>query len=211
MEKAFKVMTLTEEQKLMCADYQLQNEANALWKSTKPILVALQPNLKREHFKVAFYNNYFPDSVRERKETEFIELKQGSNSVLEYQQDFEKLFFFALEHLKGDQANAKRFEKGLRPAIGAVLVDQYLHSYAQVVQAAKSIKDKQRENYHAIQGKRTMTPSRFGKGTYSGGASGNPLETVIEVPTLHRDDLWNDELVVHEDGCVCDDCAFGAY
>ncbi|XP_042490177.1 uncharacterized protein LOC122070134 [Macadamia integrifolia] len=111
---------------------------------------AFKPNLIWEHFKVAFYNNYFPDSVRERKETEFMELNQGSNSVLEYQQDFEKLFFFALEHLKGDQAKAKRFEKGLRPAIGVVLVAQYLHSYAQVVQAAISIEDKQRENYHAI-------------------------------------------------------------
>ncbi|XP_042485955.1 uncharacterized protein LOC122066195 [Macadamia integrifolia] len=141
MEMAFKVMTLTKEQKLMCADYQLQIEANAWWKSTEHILVALQPNLTWDHFKVAFYNNYFPDSVRERKETEFMELKQGSNSVLEYQQDFEKLFF-ALEHLKGNQAKAKRFEKGLRPTIGVVLVAQYLHSYTQVVQAAKSIEDK---------------------------------------------------------------------
>ncbi|XP_042474827.1 uncharacterized protein LOC122056927 [Macadamia integrifolia] len=172
MEKAFKVMTLTEEQKLMCADYRLQNEANAWWKSTEPILVALQPNLTWEHFKMAFYNNYFPDSVRERKETEFMELKQGSNSVLEYQQDFEKLFFFAPENFKGDQAKAKRFEKGLKPTIGAVLVAQYLHSYAQVVQAAKSIEDKQKENYHAIQGKRIVAPSRFGKGTYSSAASG---------------------------------------
>ncbi|XP_042519155.1 uncharacterized protein LOC122092921 [Macadamia integrifolia] len=134
-------------------------------------LVALQPNLTWEHFKVAFYNNYYLDSVRERKETKFIELKQGSNSVLEYQQDFEKLFFFTPEHLKGDQAKAKRFEKGLRSAIGTLLVAQYLHNYAQVVQAAKSIEDKQRENYHTIQGKRTVAPSRFGKGTYSSLAS----------------------------------------
>ncbi|XP_042511734.1 uncharacterized protein LOC122086869 [Macadamia integrifolia] len=126
MEKAFKVMTLIEEQKLI---------------------------------------------VRERKETEFMELKQGSNSVLEYQQDFEKLFFFGPEHLKGDQAKAKRFEKRLRPTIGVVLLAQYLHGYAQVVQPTKSIEDKQRENYHAIQGKRTAAPSRFGKGTYSSAAS----------------------------------------
>ncbi|XP_042485925.1 uncharacterized protein LOC122066176 [Macadamia integrifolia] len=182
-------MTLTEEQKLMCADYQLKNEANAWWKSTKPILVALQPNLTWEHFKVEFYNNYFPDSMRERKEIEFMELKQGSNSVLEYQQDFEKLFFFAPEHLKGDQAKVKRFEKGLRPTIGAMLVAQYLHNYAQVVQATKSIEDKQRENYHTIQGKRTVAPSRFGKGTYSSAASdsnGDPTEFQHSIPSTDR-------------------------
>ncbi|XP_042505598.1 uncharacterized protein LOC122082187 [Macadamia integrifolia] len=147
---------------------------------------AFKPNLTWEHFKVAFYN-YFPDSVRERKETEFMELKQGSNSVLEYRQDFEKLFFFAPELLKGDQEKAKRFEKGLRPTIGSVLVAQYLHSYAQVVQAAKSIEDKQRENYHAIQGKRTVAPSKFGKGTYSSAASGQyrRLETG-QAPPLPR-------------------------
>ena len=40
--------------------------------------------------------------------------------------------------------------------------------------------------------------------------SGNPLETVIEVSALYGGDLWDEELVAHEDGCVCDDCAFGA-
>ncbi|XP_042506966.1 uncharacterized protein LOC122083281 isoform X2 [Macadamia integrifolia] len=40
--------------------------------------------------------------------------------------------------------------------------------------------------------------------------SGNLLETVIEVPALHGGDLWDEELVTHEDGCMCDDCAFGA-
>ncbi|XP_042492345.1 uncharacterized protein LOC122071923 [Macadamia integrifolia] len=112
MDETFEVLTLTGEQKLLCTNYQLQNE--------------------------------------ERKEIDFMDLKQGSKSMLEYQQEFEKLFFFALEHLKEDHAKAKRFKKGLRPTIGAMLVGQYLHSYAQVVQAAKSIEDEQRENYQAL-------------------------------------------------------------
>ncbi|XP_043710279.1 uncharacterized protein LOC122659207 [Telopea speciosissima] len=158
MEKAFEFLGCTEAQKLQCARYKLQHEAEAWWQTTKPILADAHPELTWELFKEEFFKNYFPSSVRRRKEVEFTELSQGPKSILEYQQMFEELFFFAPEHLKTDKAKARKFEDGLRPSIGHVMVAHKAQSYSEVVQTAKEIEDKQRENFAGQRGtgKRTM-------------------------------------------------------
>ncbi|XP_043687569.1 uncharacterized protein LOC122638785 [Telopea speciosissima] len=106
MEKAFKFLGCNDEQKLICAGYKLQYEAKAWWETTRPILEAAHPVLTWEIFKQAFFGNYFSTSVRKRKEVELAELTQGPKSVLEYQQKFEELFFFAPPHLNNDEAKS---------------------------------------------------------------------------------------------------------
>ncbi|XP_043716297.1 uncharacterized protein LOC122664516 [Telopea speciosissima] len=86
MEKAFRFLGCNEEQKLICAGYKLQYEAEAWWETTRPILEAAHPVMTWEIFKQAFFANYFPTSVRKKKEIELAELTQGPKSVLEYQQ-----------------------------------------------------------------------------------------------------------------------------
>ncbi|XP_043710198.1 uncharacterized protein LOC122659114 [Telopea speciosissima] len=115
MEKAFKFLGCNDQQKLICARYKLQYEAEAWWETTKPILQAEHAVLTWDIFKQAFFGNYFPTSVKKRKEIELAELVQGSKSVLEYQQKFEELFFFAPPHMGTDEAKAQKFEDGLRP------------------------------------------------------------------------------------------------
>ncbi|XP_043725598.1 uncharacterized protein LOC122672164 [Telopea speciosissima] len=106
MEKAFKFMGCNEEQKLTCAGYKLQYEAEAWWETTKPILEVAHPVITWEIFKQAFFGNYFLTSVRKKKEIELAELTQGPKSVLQYQQKFEELLFFAPPHLSDDEAKA---------------------------------------------------------------------------------------------------------
>ncbi|XP_043710481.1 uncharacterized protein LOC122659436 [Telopea speciosissima] len=115
MEKAFEFLGYNEQQKLTCARYKLQYEAEAWWETTKPILQAAHPVLTWDIFKQAFFGNYFPTSVKKRKEVELDELTQGPKSVLQYQQKFEELFFFAPPHMGTDEAKAQKFEDGLRP------------------------------------------------------------------------------------------------
>ncbi|XP_043699993.1 uncharacterized protein LOC122650663 [Telopea speciosissima] len=134
MEKAFELLGCTEAQKLQCARYKLQHEAEAWWQTTKPILAAAHPELTWEIFKEAFFGSYFPSCVRRKKEVEFTELNQGPKSVLEYQQMFEELFFFAPEHMKTDEAKARKFEDGLRPSLGHVMVAHKAQGYSEVVQ-----------------------------------------------------------------------------
>ncbi|XP_043705337.1 uncharacterized protein LOC122655187 [Telopea speciosissima] len=109
LEKAFDVLECMDAQKLICARYQLQNEAEARWKATERNLEAAHPNPTREQFKEVFFKNYFPESFRNKKEAEFSALVQGSKIVLDYQQQFEDLFHFTPEHMKGEASKIKKF------------------------------------------------------------------------------------------------------
>ncbi|XP_058766744.1 uncharacterized protein LOC131640357 [Vicia villosa] len=65
MERVFQAIQCTEEEKEIPKDWQ--------------------------HFKVAFLEKYFPNSVRTQKEREFQNFKQGDMSVSEYAEKFEDL------------------------------------------------------------------------------------------------------------------------
>ncbi|XP_043710446.1 uncharacterized protein LOC122659398 [Telopea speciosissima] len=147
MEKAFEFLGCNEEQKISCARYKLQQEVEAWWQITKPILAAAHSVLTWEIFKEAFFGNYFPTSVRKKKEIELMELVQGPRSMLKYQQKFEELFFFTPPHLNTDEAKAQKFKDGLRPFLATVMITYKAQGYLEVVQMAKRIEDKQRDTY----------------------------------------------------------------
>ncbi|XP_043705411.1 uncharacterized protein LOC122655270 [Telopea speciosissima] len=111
------------------------------------------PNSKRFSSKITFAWNF-----RDKKEVQFMNFYQGSKSILEYQQAFEELFYFAPPHMKLEEVKARKFKKGLMPNIGTSMVLHKYPTYVETVQAAKVIEDQQMENYRAIQaGKRPMT------------------------------------------------------
>ncbi|XP_043699980.1 uncharacterized protein LOC122650649 [Telopea speciosissima] len=141
MERIFEVLECTDAQKFICARFQLQDEAAAWWKSTKPNLEVTHPNSTWVQFKEVFFRNYFLESFRDEKEAKFMTLTQGSKLVLEYQQQFEDLFHFAPEYMRSDACKSKKFEKGLKPEISAMLAILDIQSYAQMVQKAKTVED----------------------------------------------------------------------
>ncbi|XP_043717620.1 uncharacterized protein LOC122665532 [Telopea speciosissima] len=152
LEKAFAVLECTDAQKLICVGYQLQNEAEAWWKSTRPNLEATHPNPTWEQFKEVFFKNYFSESFRDKKEAEFSALVQGSKTVLDYQQQFEDLSHFAPEHMKGEASKTKKFEKGLKLEIGSILSVMDIQTYAQMVDKAKTIEDRLNEGTTVLTG-----------------------------------------------------------
>ncbi|XP_043705516.1 uncharacterized protein LOC122655382 [Telopea speciosissima] len=174
LKRIFEVLQCVDEDKIRCAVYQLRGEADSWWWSEKENFELLHPNPTWELLKETFLENYFSKSFRDKKQAEFTSLIQGSRSVLEFQQLFEELFYFAPVHMKPEAVKARLFEKELRPSISTSVVLHEYPSYARVVQAAKVVEDRQRENYRAIQAnKRPMTssnyrgPSKFQRGSYS--------------------------------------------
>ncbi|XP_043702038.1 uncharacterized protein LOC122652380 [Telopea speciosissima] len=160
LEKAFEVLECTNAQKLICAGYQLQNEAAAWWKSARPNLEATHPDPTLDQFKEVFFKNYFPESLRDRKEAEFSVLMQGSKTVLEFQQRFENLLHFASDHLRNEVSKTKKFEKGLKSEIGAMLSIMEIETYARMVDKAKTVEDRLKDKLTASQGL-TKRPSNF--------------------------------------------------
>ncbi|XP_028112026.1 uncharacterized protein LOC114310276 [Camellia sinensis] len=64
-----------------------------------------------------FSEKYFPQSIHDRKVSEFENLKQGSKIVVEYEAQFTKLARFAPYIVDIDYKKARKFERGLPDSI----------------------------------------------------------------------------------------------
>ena len=62
---------------------------------TKWLLEGAQTHITWDVFKMHFYKKYFPASVRNAKELEFMNLRQGTLNVVEYTTKFEELYKFS--------------------------------------------------------------------------------------------------------------------
>ena len=69
-------------------------EADDWWLKTCQRLEAAGENVTWAVFRREFPRKYFPEDVRGKKEIEFLELKQGSMSVVEYASKFDELAKF---------------------------------------------------------------------------------------------------------------------
>ena len=112
---------------------------------------------------------YFPASTQHRKAREFLELKQGTMTMLEYMAKFTKLARFTNDYVATDMAKVRKFEYGLKLSIwgqieGLLLKD--LDSMVKISMAIeRSVKDKKKEcqtsSSSSRKKQRNFTPQRF--------------------------------------------------
>ncbi|CAJ2679121.1 unnamed protein product [Trifolium pratense] len=95
MEKVFKVIPCTEEEKVICASHMLKGAAKTWWEGALAYMSANHIPVDWEHFRSAFLEKYFPDSFRFQKEREFLQFKQGTMSVSEFVAKFEEMAQFS--------------------------------------------------------------------------------------------------------------------
>ena len=65
---------------------------------------------------------YFPNTARHAKAQEFLELKQGVMTVMDYVAGFTELAQFADDYVATYMAKVRRFENGLKLSIRARIV-----------------------------------------------------------------------------------------
>ena len=67
-----------------------------------------------ETFKRVFLEKYFPEDVRNKKEMEFLELKQGNTTIAEYAVKFEELvrYFPHYQGRDGESSKSVKFLNG---------------------------------------------------------------------------------------------------
>ena len=69
-----------------------------------------------------FIGKYFPSTARHAKAQEFLELKQGAMTVMEYMARFIELASFADDYVATDMDKVRRFENRLRLSIRGWIV-----------------------------------------------------------------------------------------
>ena len=78
--------------------------------------------MTRVEFHDLFLGKYFPNTARHAKAQEFLELKQGTITVLDYVARFTELARFADDYVATDMAKVRRFENGLKLSIRGKIV-----------------------------------------------------------------------------------------
>ena len=88
---------------------------------------------------------YFPETTRHAKAQEFLELKQGVMTVMDYVARFTKLARFAEDYVATNMAKVRRFENGLKLSIQARIVGLRLQNMDSMVGTTLTI-ERERED-----------------------------------------------------------------
>ena len=91
-------------------------------------------------------NRYYPRDVQRMKEREFLSLKQGHLSVMEYAAQFNELSRFSLHQVSTKERRMDHFEQGLRGDIKSVIAGQTFANFQDMYQRAVKVARVMEEN-----------------------------------------------------------------
>ncbi|XP_028086315.1 uncharacterized protein LOC114287238 [Camellia sinensis] len=108
-EKIFEVFPCTEAHMVLLATFTLKEEARRWWMLVRND----NEGTTWDRFKEIFFEKYFSQCIRDRKVSEFEQLKQGNMTVAEYEAKFTELARYAPRMIDTYYKKARKFEGGL--------------------------------------------------------------------------------------------------
>ena len=117
--------------------FQLEGETQVWWRWTRTSR-DLEVMTWAE-FQELFMGKYFLETARHAKTQEFLELKQGAMTVMDYVARFIELARFADDYVATDLAKVRRFENELKLSIRARIVGLRLQDMDSMVGTALTI------------------------------------------------------------------------
>ena len=137
-EKVLEAMEIASDTtKIRLAAFQLEGEAQVWWNWVKTSRDL--EGMTWAEFHDLFMGQYFSDTARHSKALEFLELKQGTMTVLEYVARFTGLAHFTDDYVATDMVKVRRFENGLKLSIRGRIVELYLQDMDSMVGTALTI------------------------------------------------------------------------
>ena len=138
IENVLEAMEITSDTtRIRLAAFQLEGEARVWWR-----WVRTSRDLKEmtwAEFHDLFMDKYFPDIARHVKAQEFLELRQGTMTVMDYMAKFTELARFSEDYVATDMAKVRRFENGLKLSIRGRIVGLRLRDMESMVGTALTI------------------------------------------------------------------------
>ena len=95
---------------------------------------------------MAFREYYIPAGVLNRKLTEFLDLRQGSMSVMDYVNKFNYLSQYARTHVDTDEKKRDRFYRGLSCILQKELYMSNYQTFGVMMKASIAMDGLQRES-----------------------------------------------------------------
>ena len=121
IENVLEAMEITSDMtKIRLAAFQLEGEAQVWWRwarTSRDLEV-----MTWAEFQELFMGKYFPETARHAKAQEFLEMKLGATTVMDYVARVTELTRFADDYVATDMAKVRRFENGMKLSIRARIV-----------------------------------------------------------------------------------------
>ena len=113
-----------------------------------------------ELFKTYFYEKYFPESVRNAKDIEFMHLAQGGSSVAQYTAKFEELIKFSrvFQGNPDEVWKCVKYESGLTAELNFAVAHMEIRDFPTLVNKCRILEEDQRHEGETSQGTRTSSP-----------------------------------------------------
>ena len=141
VSKILEAMEITSDAtKIRLAAFQLEGEAQVWWDWVKD-----SKNLETMtwgEFKELFMGKYFSAAAKHAKAWEFLDLKQGTMTVMEYVAKFTELARFADDYVATDLAKVRKFEDGLKLSIRGKIVGLLLQDLDSMVATAMPLRER---------------------------------------------------------------------
>ena len=152
MEKIFRVMGCSDEQKVSFTTFKLIDEAELWWHNANRRMENMNTTVTWDVFKEGFLEKYFPTEIQDKKEAEFLALTQGNMSVDQYADRFEELsrYYPAYLHATSDRSKCVKFNNVLRPELKQGVVVLELNDYGHLVQKLKEYEEAYNERASAF-------------------------------------------------------------
>ncbi|XP_073158651.1 uncharacterized protein [Henckelia pumila] len=115
LESIFDYMGITDTDRVNCATYMMRGDAALWWEGA--VRGVHLPTLTWMEFRRIFYAKYFTEDVRSRMIREFMSLRQGDRSVVEYVSQFERGCHFVPMIADSPQEKLRQFVEGLKAEI----------------------------------------------------------------------------------------------
>ena len=142
--------------RIRLAAFQLEGEARVWWRwvrTSRELEVMTWVG-----FQELFMGKYFRETARHAKAHEFLELKQGATTVMDYVARFIELARFSNDYVGTDLAKVRRFENRLKLSIRARIVGLPLQDMDSMVGTAltieREIEDARSTRDASVSGKR---------------------------------------------------------
>lgn len=159
-------MNFSDAQKVQFRTNMLETEAKDSWRNIVQRFDEDGIEVTWALFLDAFLEKYYPENVRGKKEIEFLELKQGNGTVVEYVAKFEELIKFCPHYNNANVERSKclKFMNGLRPYIKKAMGYQQITRFSELVNKSGIYDEDNRESaahYKSLHDKK-------GKGKFRG-------------------------------------------
>ncbi|XP_027082394.2 uncharacterized protein [Coffea arabica] len=139
MTNIFAALNYTEERRVTFAAFQIESATLAWWDVIRGKWKRVQIPWTWENFIREFNEKFLPPLIQEKREDEFIKLRQGASSMADYKERFTKLSKYPPKLVAIERRRIRRIVQGLNVEIQEELAATQISTFTETLEKAQRV------------------------------------------------------------------------